>query len=124
MGKRPGENGGLMKLFLTIIVVALPAGVFRAPGFLAFERPLEEVDCVIAMLGGDFAIRKQEALSLIEKGVADTMLIPAWRQVIRYDGGSRKPMEKKTVANFSFVKEQVHSRCPAMRFASFSTVKG
>ena len=38
-----------------------------------------------------------EALSLVEKGVADVMLIPAWRQVIRY-GGCRKPTVKRTVA--------------------------
>ena len=68
-------------IFLTIIVVALLAGVFRAPAFLVCERPLEKVDCVIAMLGGDFAGRKREALSLIEKGIADVMLVPAWRKM-------------------------------------------
>ena len=87
-----------MKLFLTIIVAVLLAGVFRAPVFLVCERPLKKADCVIVMLGGDFAIRKREALSLIEKGVADTMLIPAWRQVICCDNGSRKPTEKKMMA--------------------------
>ena len=88
-----------MKTFLVIIVVSLMAGVFRAPAFLVCERPLKKADCVIAMLGGDFAARKREAVSLIEKGVADTLLIPAWRQVIRYkgEGGSRKPTGKKTV---------------------------
>ena len=51
---------------------------------------LKKADCVIDMLGGDFAVRKREALSLVEKGVADVMLIPAWRKMIRYDGCSRK----------------------------------
>jgi hypothetical protein len=87
-----------MKLFLTIIVVVMLAGVFRAPAFLVCERPLEKADCVIAMLGGDFVERKREALSLIEEGVADTLLIPAWRKMIRYGGGNRKLTEKKTVA--------------------------
>ena len=40
-----------MKLFLTIIVAVLLAGVLRAPAFLVCERPLEKADCVIAMLG-------------------------------------------------------------------------
>jgi len=74
---RPGKK--VIKLFLTIIVVVLLAGVLRAPVFLVCERPLKKADCVIAMLGGDFAVRKREALSLVEKGVADTMLIPARR---------------------------------------------
>ncbi len=87
-----------MKTFLVIIVVSMLAGVLRAPVFLVCERPLKKADCVIAMLGGDFATRKREALSLIEKGVADTMLIPAWRKMIRYDGGNLEPSEKKTVA--------------------------
>ena len=87
-----------MKTFLVIIVVALLAGVLRAPSFLVCERPLKKVDCVIAMLGGDFSERKREALSLVEKGVADVMLIPAWRKMIRYDGGSRKPTVEKTMA--------------------------
>ena len=30
-----------MKTFLVIVVVALLAGVFRAPAFLVCERPLE-----------------------------------------------------------------------------------
>ena len=88
----------MMKLFLMIIVVALLAGVFRAPAFLVCERPLEKADCVIVMLWNEFPDRKQTALSLIENGVADVMLIPAWRQVTRYDNGSRKLTEKKTVA--------------------------
>ena len=87
-----------MKIFLMIIVVALLAGVFRAPVFLVCERPLKKADCVIAMLGGDFAARKREALSLIKKGVADKLMIPAWRQVICYDDGSREPTVEKTVA--------------------------
>ncbi len=87
-----------MKTFLVIIVVFLLAGVFRAPAFLVCERPLKKADCVIAMLGGDFTARKREALSLIKKGVADTLLIPAWRQIIRYRGGNLEAPEKKTVA--------------------------
>jgi hypothetical protein len=87
-----------MKLFLTIIIVAMLAGVFRAPAFLICERPLKKADCVVVMLGQKIADRKKEALSLIEKGVADTLLIPAWRQVVRCEGGNRKLTEKKTVA--------------------------
>jgi len=79
-------------------VAVLPVGVLRAPTFPACERPLKKADCVIAMLGGDFGERKREALSLIENGVAGTMLIPAWRQVICCDNGSRKPTEKKMMA--------------------------
>ena len=86
-----------MKTFLVIIVVSLLAGVFRAPAFLVCERPLKKVDCVIAMLGTEFKARKREAVSLIEKGVADTLLIPAWRQVIRYEGEERREAGKKTV---------------------------
>ena len=40
-----------MKTFLVVIVAALLAGVFRAPAFLVYERPLKKADCVIAMLG-------------------------------------------------------------------------
>jgi len=47
------------------------------------------------MLGGDFAVRKREALSLIEKEVADNLLIPAWRQVIRYDDDKPEADGKK-----------------------------
>jgi glycyl-tRNA synthetase alpha subunit len=88
----------MMKTFLVVIVVALLAGVFRAPAFLVCERPLEKADCVMVMLGSEFEARKREAVSLIEKGVADTLLIPAWRKVVRCEGGSRKLTEKKMVA--------------------------
>ncbi len=88
----------MMKFFLTIIIVAMLAGVFRAPAFLICERPLKKADCVIAMLGDDFSERKREALSLIEKGVADTLLIPAWRKMIRYGDWNLEALEKKTVA--------------------------
>jgi len=87
----------MMKLFLTIIVVALLAGVLRAPAFLVCERPLKKADCVIAMLGGDFGQRKREAVSLIEKGVSDILLIPAWRHMVRYEDGGRREAGKKTV---------------------------
>jgi len=88
----------LMKLFLTIIVAALLAGFFRAPAFLVCERPLEKADCVMVMLGSEFEARKREAVSLIEKGVSDTLLVPAWRQVSRYGDWNLKALEKKTVA--------------------------
>jgi len=71
--------------------------VFQAPFFLVCERPLEKADCVIAMLRTEFEARKRKAVSLIEKRVSDTMLIPAWRKMIRYDGGNLVPSEKKTV---------------------------
>jgi hypothetical protein len=51
----------MMKTFLVVIVVAMLAGVFRAPAFLVCELPLKKADCVITMLGGDFAVRKHVA---------------------------------------------------------------
>ena len=57
-----------MKTFLVIVFFIMLAGVLRAPAFLVCEQPVKKADCVIAMLGGDFELRRQEALSLIEKG--------------------------------------------------------
>ena len=86
-----------MKTFLVIVFFIMLAGVLRAPAFLVCEQPVKKADCVIAMLGGDFELRRQEALSLIKKGNMDTLLIPAWSKMIRYGKGNLEPSAEKTV---------------------------
>ena len=94
---RKREQNVILWQWMVFLAVFL-AGVYQAPAFLVYERPLKTADCVIVMLGRDFSSRKTEALGLIEKGISKNLLIPAKRQVIAFARGKRNVGAKKIVA--------------------------
>jgi hypothetical protein len=86
-------------LILLIIAIVLAAGMFYAPGFLAYSTNYAKVDAVILLLGPDFNARQRHARDLIEKGMADYLIIPAYKKTYYVDQGTIKPLLKKTDKN-------------------------
>lgn len=83
-------------LILLMVVVVFAAGMFYAPGFLAYSTSCSKADTVILFLGPDFNARLRHARDLINKGMADYLIIPAYNKIYFVDQGKIKPLPQKT----------------------------
>lgn len=85
-----------------IVVVVLAAGMFYAPGFLAYSTNYAKADAVVLMLGPDFNARLRHARDLIRNGMADCLIIPAYNKTFFMDQGKLKnAADKKDKSNIS-----------------------
>jgi len=88
-------------LILMMVLVVLAAGLFYAPRFLAYSTRLARADAVIILLGPVFSDRERHARDLVERGMADFLLIPAHNKTYTVDRGRLKPVPGKTGKNAS-----------------------
>ena len=79
-------------LILSAAAVVAAAGMFFAPGFLAYSTNYTKVDAVVILLGPVFSDRERHALDLIEKGMADYLMVPAYHKTLRLDQKTLKPI--------------------------------
>lgn len=86
-------------LILMMVLVVLAAGLFYAPRFLAYSTRLARADAVIILLGPVFNDRERHARDLMERGMADFLLIPAYNKAYTVDRGRLKPAFGKTGKN-------------------------
>ncbi|MCE5210422.1 MAG: YdcF family protein [Deltaproteobacteria bacterium] len=73
-----------MKLRKLMIILAISilmiVGIFNSPRFLLYSTDHKKADAVIILVGPDFKARKKEANDLINKGMADFLIIPAYNK--------------------------------------------
>ena len=80
----------MLILLPTAVVVA--AGIFFAPRFLAYSTNYTKADAVVILLGPVFNDRERHARDLIEKGMADYLIIPAYHKTLHLDQKTLKPL--------------------------------
>jgi hypothetical protein len=107
----------IIPLLVTLTIFAV---ITSAPRFLLYSSNYEKVDAIILFLGPDFSLRQKEAYSLINRGMAEYFIIPAYNKTYRiYDEGaikllspnlaSRTDMGKKNNISLPFFYEDTHS---------------
>ena len=74
-------------LIPAIILAVLTAGLFYAPGFLAYSTNYGKVDTVVVLLGPVFRDRDRYARDLVNKGMADYLIIPAYDKTYHVEYG-------------------------------------
>ncbi len=79
---------GMVMLGAAVLV----AGVFCAPRFLAYSTGCKRADAVVVLLGPVFNDRDRHARDLMNRGMADYLLIPAYQKVFAVDRGKLKPV--------------------------------
>ena len=78
------------RLIIWLIILLLISGiVVYAPQFLLYSSKCQETDAVVLFLGPDFTARQKEAYEIINEGMADYLIIPAYHKIYRIfgDGG-------------------------------------
>lgn len=75
-----------------ILLLVLLAGlILYSPRFLLYSTECKKANAVILILGPDFKARQKEAYKLINEGMADYLIIPAYHKVYRiYEKEMRK----------------------------------
>jgi uncharacterized SAM-binding protein YcdF (DUF218 family) len=87
-------------IFISIMVaIILAAGMVYAPRYLAYSTNYARADAVIVLLGPVFNDRERYARDLIQKGMADYLIIPAYHKTYRVDQGKLKPLSDKADKN-------------------------
>jgi hypothetical protein len=81
-----------MMLILVTAAIVLAAGIFFAPRFLAYSTNYTKADAVVILLGPVFNDRERHARDLIEKGMADYLIIPAYNKTLHLDQKTLKPL--------------------------------
>jgi len=64
--------------FWILPVFILVVLIIYAPSFLLYSSKYEKADSIIILLGPDFNARKKEAYGLMNDGMADYLIIPAY----------------------------------------------
>ena len=67
-------------LIILMVVVFLAVLVFYSPRFLLYSTVHKKSDAIIILLGPDFKARKKEANELINEGMANYLIIPAYHK--------------------------------------------
>jgi len=86
-------------LMLMILVIVLAAGMFYAPGFLAYSTNYAKADAVVLFLGPDFSARQRHAMDLIRNGMANCLIIPAYNRTFFMEQGKLKNLAGKRDKN-------------------------
>ena len=75
-------------VILVFILVLLAGLVLYSPRFLLYSSEYKKADAIILLLGPDFKARQKEANLLINEGLADYLIIPAYHKTYGiYDKG-------------------------------------
>ena len=80
------------RLFVLILVILSFLGlILSAPHYLLYSSQYKKADAIILLLGPDFNARQKEAYDLINDGMADYLIIPAYNKTYRvFDKGAVK----------------------------------
>jgi len=74
-------------LVLVVFTILATVGLLVAPGFLLYTTPYEKSDAIVLLLGPNFHARHRHAQDLMQKGMADYLIIPAYRKTYFIDQG-------------------------------------
>lgn len=73
-------------------VAVLAAGVFYAPRFLVYSTGCDRADAVVVLLGPVFNDRDRHARDLMNRGMADYLVVPAYQKLFIVDRERLKPV--------------------------------
>lgn len=92
-------------LLIFILVFLLIGGIISAPHFLLYSSDYRKADAVVLFLGPDFTARQKEAYKIINEGMADYLIIPAYRKVYKVsDRGAVKSLSPNLYSRYSMKK--------------------
>ena len=76
---------------LILISVIIGGCVLYSPRFLLYSSEYKKANAIILILGPDFKARQKEAYRLINEGMSDYLIIPAYHKAYRvYDTDTKK----------------------------------
>ena len=81
------------KYLVVLILISVIVGgcVLYSPRFLLYSSEYKKANAIILLLGPDFKARQKEAYKLINEGMSDYLIIPAYHRVYRvYDTETKK----------------------------------
>lgn len=78
----------LRLLFLIFLLVAIIA--VSSPVFLTYSSDFKKTEAIVLFLGPDFSARQKEAYRLINAGMADYLIIPAYRKTYKINSEGEK----------------------------------
>ena len=79
------NRGRIIWIFILVLLAGL---VLYSPRFLLYSSDYKKADAIILFLGPDFKARQKEAYGLINEGMADYLIIPAYHKTYGiYDKG-------------------------------------
>jgi hypothetical protein len=74
-----------------LLLVLLGGFVLYSPRYLLYSSEYKKANAIILLLGPDFKARQKEAYKLINDGMADYLIVPAYHKAYRiYDNGILK----------------------------------
>ncbi len=94
---------------LIVPVLIIAVGVFAAPGFLLYKTPCEKSDAIVLLLGPDFSARHRHAQDLMQMGLSDYLIIPAYHKIYFIDQGVIKNLQNKTDPNNIYRKNNSYA---------------
>lgn len=78
-------------IILILVILSLLGLILSAPHYLLYSTQYEKADAIVLLLGPDFNARQKEAYDLISNGMADYLIIPAYKKTYRvFDKGAIK----------------------------------
>jgi hypothetical protein len=87
-------------LLICLLTVLLISNVLvYAPLFLLYSSAYRKADAIVLFLGPDFTARQKEAYKIIDEGLADYLIIPAYHKIYRI---LKNGTEKALLADLSF----------------------
>jgi hypothetical protein len=73
-------------IIIAFILLLLAGIVLCLPQYLLYSTDHRKADAIIILLGPDFKARKKEANELINTGMADYLIIPAYHKTYKING--------------------------------------
>jgi hypothetical protein len=100
-------------LLLWLIIVLVIVGIITyAPSFLLYSSSYQKADSIVLLLGPDFTARQKEAYKVIEEGMADYLIIPAYQKIYKInDEGTIKYLSPNLLSRKESRKKTVNSPC-------------
>ena len=97
-----------------LILVILGGFILCSPRFLLYSSEYKKANAIILILGPDFKARQKEAYKLINEGMTDYLIIPAYHKAYRvYDKETKKYLSPNL---YSFKTDQKNITAPSSFF--------
>jgi hypothetical protein len=101
-------------LIWLIIVLLIGGIIVYAPHFLLYSSSYQKADAIILFLGPDFTARQKEAYKIIDEGMADYLIIPAYHKIYRiFDEGNIKYLSPNLFLRSSIKKKALVAPAPS-----------
>jgi hypothetical protein len=100
-------------LILLLMVLLISVILAYAPGFLLYSSNYQKTDAVVVFLGPDFTARQREAYKIVNEGMADYLIIPAYHKAYKIiDDGTKKSFSPNLSAGTPIKKKALVAPAP------------